>query len=42
MKDNLIKLYKDNNVYIAQLKWGFLKGDKIKHVSPKFFYALEL
>ena len=35
-------LYEDNVVYIAQLKGGYIKGDRTKHISPKFFYTHEL
>ena len=35
-------LHEDNVGYIAQIKGGFIKGDKTKHISPKFFYTHEL
>ena len=35
-------LYKDNAACIAQLKGGFIKGDRTKHISPKLFYTHEL
>ena len=35
-------LYEDNIAYISQIKEGFIKGDRIKHISPKFFYTHEL
>ena len=35
-------LYEDNAACIAQLKGGFIKGDRTKHISPKLFYAHEL
>ena len=35
-------LYEDNTAYIAQLKGGYIKGDRIKHISPKFFHMHEL
>lgn len=30
-------LYEDNAACIAQLKGGYIKEDKTKHISPKFF-----
>jgi len=27
---------------IAQIIGGYIKGDRIKHISPKFFYTHEL
>ena len=35
-------LYEDNAACIAQLKGGFIKGDRTKHISPKIFYTHEL
>ena len=35
-------LHEDNVACIAQIKGGFIKGDKAKHISPKFFYTHEL
>ena len=35
-------LYEDNTACISQIKEGFIKGDRIKHISPKFFYTHEL
>ena len=35
-------LYEDNAACIAQLKGGFIKGDRTKHISPKLFYTHEL
>ena len=35
-------IYEDNAVCIAQVRGGYIKGDKIKHISPKFFYTHEL
>ena len=35
-------LHEDNAACIAQLKGGYIKGDKTKHISPKFFYTHEL
>ncbi|KAL4310252.1 hypothetical protein GQ457_01G011530 [Hibiscus cannabinus] len=35
-------LYDDNTTCIAQLKEGYIKGDKTKHISPKFFFTHDL
>ena len=35
-------LHEDNVACIAQIKGGFIKGDKTNHISPKFFYTHEL
>ena len=35
-------LYEDNVAYIAQVKGGYIKGDRTKHISPKFFYTHEI
>jgi hypothetical protein len=35
-------LYEDNAACIAQIQSGFIKGDRIKHISPKFFFTHEL
>ena len=35
-------IYEDNVACIAQLKGGFIKGDRTKHISLKFFYIYEL
>ena len=37
-----IILYEDNAACIAQLKGGFIKGDRMKHISPKLFYTHDL
>ncbi|KAK9150854.1 hypothetical protein Syun_009163 [Stephania yunnanensis] len=42
IKDSPTILYEDNAACIAQLSEGFIKGDRTKHISPKFFYAHEL
>ncbi|XP_070010528.1 secreted RxLR effector protein 161-like [Nicotiana sylvestris] len=31
-------LYEDNAACIAQLKGGFIKGDRTKHILPKLFF----
>ena len=35
-------LYEDNTVCIAQLKGGYIKGDRTKRIYPKFFHTHEL
>ncbi|XP_059277610.1 secreted RxLR effector protein 161-like [Lycium ferocissimum] len=35
-------LYEDNAVCITQLKGGFIKGDRTKHISPKLFFTHDL
>ncbi|XP_070036082.1 secreted RxLR effector protein 161-like [Nicotiana tomentosiformis] len=35
-------LYEDNTACIDQLKGGFIKGDRTKHISPKLFYTHDL
>ena len=35
-------LYEDNVACIAQLKGGYIKRDRTKKISPKFFYTHEL
>jgi hypothetical protein len=35
-------IYKDNKPCVEQIATGFIKGDKTKHISPKFFFAHEL
>ena len=35
-------MYKDNAACIAQLKGGYIKGDRTKHILPKFFFIHEL
>ena len=34
IKGNAIKLYEDNVIYIVQIKWGFIKDDRSKHIFP--------
>ena len=41
-KDTLTTLFEDNTACIAQIIGGYIKGDRIKHISPKFFYTHEL
>ena len=35
-------LFEDNTACIAQLKGGYIKGDRTKHISPKFFFTHDL
>ena len=35
-------LFEDNVACIAQITRGYIKGDRTKHISPKFFYTHEL
>ena len=32
-------IYEDNTICITQIKWWYIKCDRTKHISPKFFYA---
>lgn len=42
IKDIRTVLYKDNVACIAQLRCGYIKGDRMKHISPKNFCTHEL
>ena len=42
IKDNSTTLFEDNVACIAQIKGGYIKGDRTKYISPKFFYTHEL
>ena len=42
IKNNPTILYEDNAACIVQIKSGYIKGDRTKHISPKFFYTHEL
>ena len=35
-------LYVDNVACITQIRGGYVKGDRIKHITPKLFYTHEL
>lgn len=35
-------VYEDNTACIEQLKQGYVKGDRTKHISPKLFYTHDL
>ena len=38
----LITSYEDNAAYIAILKREYIKGDRMKHIAPKFFFTHDL
>ena len=42
IKGSLTILYEDNAACITQIRAGYIKGDRTKHISPKFFYTHEL
>ena len=42
VKDKPTILFEDNAACIAQIKGVYIKGDRTKHISPKFFYTHEL
>ena len=42
IKNDPIVLYEDNVACIVQIKGEYIKGDRTKHISPKFFYTHEL
>ena len=39
MKGDPTILFEDNIACIAHITWGYIKGDRNKHISPKFFYT---
>jgi len=41
-KMNSTTIYEDNSACIAQLKEWYIKGNKIKHILPKFFFIHDL
>ena len=42
IKESLTILYKNNVAYITQIRGGYIKGDRTKHISAKFLYTHEL
>ncbi|CAM6102190.1 unnamed protein product [Calypogeia fissa] len=34
-------LFEDNHACVEQVSKGFIKGDRIKHIAPKFFFTHE-
>ena len=41
-KEILTVLFENNAACIVQLKGGYIKGDRTKHISPKFFFTHDL
>ncbi|XP_048613227.1 uncharacterized protein LOC125587123 [Brassica napus] len=41
-KDEPTVMYEENEACIVQLKDGYIKGDRTKHILPKFFFTHEL
>jgi hypothetical protein len=39
IKDSPTILYEDNAACITQIRGGYIKGDRTKHISPKFLYT---
>lgn len=35
------KLFEDNLSYVTQIKNGYIKGERTKHIAPKFFFSHE-
>ena len=42
IKGDLTILFENNVACIAQIIGGYIKEDRIKHISPKFFCTHEL
>jgi hypothetical protein len=42
VRENPTMTYKNNTACIAQIKEGYIKGDRTKHISPKFFSTHDL
>jgi hypothetical protein len=42
VRENPTVIYEDNTVCIAQIKEGYIKGDRTKHISPKFLSTHDL
>ena len=42
INNNPTVIYEDNAACIAQIKGIYIKGDRTKHILPKFFYTHEL
>ena len=42
IKDNSTTLFEDNVTCNAQIKASYIKGNRTKHISLKFFYTHEL
>jgi hypothetical protein len=41
-KLNATIIYEDNRACIAQVQQGYIKGERTKHIDPKFFFTHEL
>jgi hypothetical protein len=39
IEDSPLILFEDNDICTTQLKSGYIKENKTKHISPKFFYT---
>ena len=42
IKNSPMILYKDNATCISQIRGSYIKGDRTKHITPKFSYTHEL
>jgi hypothetical protein len=42
IKNSTTILYEDNAACITHITGGYIKGDRTKHISPKFFFTHEL
>ena len=42
IKNSPTILYEDNTACITQIRGGYIKGDRTKHIALKFFYTHEL
>jgi hypothetical protein len=42
VRENPTVIYEDNTACIAQIKEGYIKGDRTKHISSKFFSTHDL
>jgi hypothetical protein len=42
VRENPTVIYEDNTACIAQIKEGYIKHDRSKHISPKFFSTYDL
>ena len=42
IKESPTVIYEDNTACIVQIKEGYIKGDRTKHILPKFFSTHEL
>ena len=42
IKESSTTLFEDNDACIAHIKGSYIKGDRTRHISPKFFYTHEL